>query len=532
MTVVQRIKSEFKVINLGIFFDEATQRFPDNIAIIDLTEPEPRTYTYSQLELEIRRAAQALAAAGLRRRERLVVSIPNGAIFLAAFLGALRVGVIPVPINFRLGADTMESIMRDAGCRAIIGSPRDTTTCCHIADRLGMEIRLSTDEEMPAWIDYRSLVARQPSTRVVEPMAFDDIAFQPYTSGSTGIPKGIALTHGGMIWGIEHSYTYWPVSPTDRVIVAAPMYHKNAMRGSVKPSLRGGASVVIVRSFDPRRYLQAMADYKVTSCRGVATMFAEMLRQTDLLESLDLSALKRISMGSAIVPPELIDRLVSAFKVTVREGYGLTEGGAAIQQPIDGRIPPRGSVGVVAPEVEVKLVGPNGEESEHEGECWIRSPYVLREYVNLPELTRERIRDGWLRTGDILRRDAQGFFYYVTRIDDMFVCGGENIYPKEVENLALKHPHVADVAVVPLIHESKGHAPAAMIVLKANRTAAVDELQNFFAENGPAFAIPRAIMFVDSIPLNGAGKVDRPLIRRTLQEHFGTLRSQVSKRTH
>jgi long-chain acyl-CoA synthetase len=137
-----------------------------------------------------------------------------------------------------------------------------------------------------------------------------------------------------------------------------------------------------------------------------------------------------------------------------------------------------------------------------------------------------------LRTGDILRRDAQGFFYYVTRIDDMFVCGGENIYPKEVENLALKHPHVADVAVAPLIHESKGHAPAAMIVLKANRTAAADELQNFFAENGPAFAIPRAIMFVDSIPLNGAGKVDRPLIRRTLQEHFGTLRSQGSKRSH
>ena len=356
-------------------------------------------------------------------------------------------------------------------------------------------------------------------------MAFDDIAFQPYTSGSTGTPKGIALTHGGMIWGIEHSQRYWPLSPSDRVIVAAPMFHKNAMRGSVKPSLRAGASLVIMRSFDPRRYLQALADHKVTSCSGVPTMFAEMLRQTDLIKSLDFSALKRISMGSAIVPPQLIERLTDTFKVSVRESFGLTEGGGAIRQPIDGRIPPRGSVGLVAPELEVKLVGPNGEDA-NEGECWIRSPYVLREYVNLPELSRERIVDGWLRTGDLLRRDADGFFYYITRIDDMFVCGGENIYPKEVENLALKHPDVANVAVTPLTHDTKGFAPAAMVVLKKDKVVTSEQLQNFFADNGPAFAIPRAILFVDQIPLNGAGKVDRPLIRRALEERFGRLQSR------
>lgn len=524
-SVLERIKRDFKTINLGIFFDEATRNYSDNIAIIDLTEAEPRSYTYSQLETEVSRAAQALAAAGLRRRDRCVIALPNGAEFLAAFLGALRLGVIPVPINYRLGAETMQSIVRDADCSAIVGSHTDAATCCRIADDLGMEIRLATDGEKLGWTDYRALVARQPGVRIVESMAFDDVAFQPYTSGSTGIPKGIALTHGGMIWGIEHSQTYWPLAPEDRVIVAAPMFHKNAMRGSVKPSLRAGASLVILRNFDPRRYLQAMADYKVTSCSGVPTMFAEMLRHNDLVDTLDFSALKRISMGSAIVPPQLIERLNDAFKVTVRESFGLTEGGGAIRQPIDGRVPPRGSVGLVAPELEVKLVGPNGEEAD-QGECWIRSPYVLREYVNLPEFTRDRIRDGWLRTGDILRRDADGFYYYVTRMDDMFVCGGENIYPKEVENLALKHPDVANVAVVPLTHATKGFAPAAMIVLKAGKTASVESLQNFFAENGPAFAIPRAIRLVDSIPLNGAGKVDRPAIRRSMEEQFGMLESR------
>ncbi|MGE0038132.1 MAG: class I adenylate-forming enzyme family protein [Xanthobacteraceae bacterium] len=524
-TVVDRIKRDFKVINLGIFFDEALGQHPDRIAIVDLTEAAPRYHTYVELEAEVCRATQALAAAGLRKKDRCIVSLPNGVTFLSVFLGALRLGVVPVPINFWLGADTLQSIMRDARCRAIVGSSEDTATCCDIADKLDIAIRLSSDDVRPGWGDYRALAVRQSETRIVEPMAFDDVAFQPYTSGSTGTPKGIALTHGGMIWGIEHSQKYWPLSPSDRVIVAAPMFHKNAMRGSVKPSLRAGASLVIMRNFDPRRYLQAVADHKVTSCSGVPTMFAEMLRHSDLVQSLDFSALKRISMGSAIVPPELIDRLMEAFKITVRESFGLTEGGGAIRQPIDGRVPPRGSVGMVAPELEVKLVGPDGREAD-EGECWIRSPYVLREYVNLPELSRERIRDGWLRTGDLLRRDADGFYYYVTRIDDMFVCGGENIYPKEVENLALKHPDVANVAVAPLTHDTKGYAPAAMVVLKTGRRVEEQDLQNFFAANGPAFAIPRAIMFVDSIPLNGAGKVDRALIRRTMEERFGTLQSR------
>jgi long-chain acyl-CoA synthetase len=525
LPVVERIKRDFEVLNLGSFFDESTRRHPDKVAIIDLSGEEPRRHTYRELETEVACAAQALAAAGLRKGERCIVSIPNGVTFLAVFLGALRLGLVPVPINFRLGADMLASIVRDAGCRAIVGSPRHTPACCDIADRLGIELRLSTDAARQGWADYRALLARQSARRIVEPMAFDDTAFQPYTSGSTGIPKGIALTHGGMIWGVEHSQKYWPLSPADRLIVAAPMFHKNAMRGSVKPALRGGASLVILRNFDARRYLEAVAEHRVTFCSGVPTMFAEMLRQTDLIETLDLSALKRISMGSAIVPPQLIDRLSATFKVSVRESYGLTEGGGAIRQPIDGRVPPRGSVGLVAPELEVKLVGPDGEAGD-EGECWIRSPYVLREYVNLPELTRERIRDGWLRTGDVLRRDADGFFYYVTRIDDMFVCGGENIYPKEVENLALKHPDVADVAVAPLTHATKGLAPAAMVALKRGKSVTVEELQRFFAENGPAFAIPRAILLVDAIPLNGAGKVDRPFVRRALEERFGVLQSR------
>ena len=223
-TVVEWIKRDFKVINLGIFFDESLRQYPDRTAIVDLTDDEPRFLTYAELEVEVCRAAQALRAVGLRKNDRCIVSIPNGATFLSVFLGALRLGIIPVPINFRLGGETLASIMRDARCRAVIGSPKHTPACCDIADKLEIPLRLSVDDARPGWDDYRALAARQPTDRIVEPMAFDDIAFQPYTSGSTGVPKGIALTHGGMIWGIEHS---------QKILAAV----------AVRPGDRGGADV-------------------------------------------------------------------------------------------------------------------------------------------------------------------------------------------------------------------------------------------------------------------------------------------------
>ena len=157
-TVVEWIKRDFKVINLGIFFDESLRQHPDSTAIIDLTDDEPRSYTYAELEVEVCRAAQALRAVGLRKNDRCIVSIPNGVTFLSVFLGALRLGIVPVPINFRLGADTLQSIVRDARCRAVVGSPKHTATCCDIADKLDIPIRFSTDDARPAG----TTIARSP----------------------------------------------------------------------------------------------------------------------------------------------------------------------------------------------------------------------------------------------------------------------------------------------------------------------------------------------------------------------------------
>ncbi len=228
-------------------------------------------------------------------------------------------------------------------------------------------------------------------------------------------------------------------------------------------------------------------------------------------------------MGSAPVQRELMVAVREAFGVKVSESYGLTEGGPVmIGPPIDGREVPFGSCGVAWPEGEVKLVDEKGNENPREGELWVRNPGVTPGYHRLPEVNDKRLKDGWLATGDLFSCDADGFYTFRGRTDDMFNCGGENVYPKEVENLLLSHPDVYDAAVVPVEHPVKGHVPVAMVMRHAEAEGLDEEtLKKYCLDKGPAYAHPRRLLVVDSLPLNGAGKVDRAVIKEALQEKFG-----------
>ena len=225
-----------------------------------------------------------------------------------------------------------------------------------------------------------------------------------------------------------------------------------------------------------------------------------------------------MSIGSTVVAPELLDAVERALPhVKVSESYGLTEGGSPFRLPIDGRPVPRGSVGVLAPEVEIKLIDAQGNEVADEGELLIRCPYVCLGYFNEPEITRQKLNDGWLRTGDILYKDKDGFFYFRSRADDMFSCGGENVYPKEVENLLFKHPDVANAVVAPVPHPVKGFVPAAMVIPREGSPITAAELKAYCLEKGPAFSHPRHIEIVGALPLNGAGKIDRGAVQVKLE---------------
>lgn len=514
MTLDSRTKN-----NLGYFSHEAAIAYPDQVAMFDLSREPVREVAYRELEERMNRVANLVTARGLEPGDRVAMCVGNRFEFVEVMYGLMRAGIVPVPINVKLGGETIEYILKDSGCRGAIVEPNLNRFMADVVDAMNLPIRYSFAPANGDWLGYESSLASAPGDFDPPELADDALSFLPYTSGSTGKPKGVALTHEGQLWWIRAVQRYWPSPPGTRVLAAMPLYHKNAMAGAVKPMLHAGGCVVLLPDFKPERFIRALSEYGCERSGGVPAAFSMMLRHRDLIRSLDFSRLQTLVIGSAPVTRELADQIAEVFGVTVGESYGLTEGGPVmIGPPLDGRAVPHGSCGVAWPEGEIKLVNPHGEEDDTEGELWVRNPGVTPGYYNLPRVNAERLNDGWLRTGDLFRRDAEGYFYFQGRTDDMFNSGGENIYPKEVENLLLSHPAVVDACVVPVAHAVKGSVPVALVMKTGDTDVTEDELKAYCLENGPAYAHPRVVEFTDYIPLNGAGKNDRNLVSRMMSE--------------
>ena len=503
--------------NLGFFFDESVRRLPAKVAIIDLFGGRERQSTYRQLDQRMDTVASMLARLGVLPGDRVAMLIGNRVEFVEFFFGAMRAGAIPLLLNTRLAANTLEQLIKDAACTFGIFDPSCNRDALAIASRVPIRHRILLDQRQEGFLAFEQEMAVPAPAVAPPPTASNAQAFQPYTSGSTGRPKGAMMTHHGMLWYVAYNQRYWPSAESSRGLVALPLFHKNALRGTVKPMLYAGGSFVLMPGYEPRAYLGALAKYQCTYSRGVAAIFTMFLQHRDYLKTLDLSRLRSMTIGSAVVTPELLDLVKRALPhIKVEESYGLTEGGSPLRPPIDGRAVPRGSPGVAAPEIELKLVDALGNETEDEGELVIRCPYVCTGYFNEPEITRSKLHDGWLRTGDLFSKDKDGFFYFRSRVDDMFSCGGENVYPKEVENLLFSHPEVVNAVVAPVPHQIKGFVPAAMVTVRAGSTITADQLKTFCLEKGPAYSHPRFIDLVDALPLNGAGKVDRGIVQAKL----------------
>jgi long-chain acyl-CoA synthetase len=514
------MQSKNRQRNLGFFFDHVTRRLADKVAIVDLFGGRERISTYRDLDARMNAVASMVARLGVRPGERVAMLVGNRTEFIEFFFGSMRAGAIPLALNTRLAAETLEHIIADARCTLAIIDPSSHRDALAIGRRLALARTLLLDTASDGFLSFENEMAK-PAIPVEPPAIADDAqAFQPYTSGSTGRPKGAIMTHRGMLWYVAYNQRHWPSSQHDRGLVALPLFHKNALRGTVKPMLYAGGSFVLMPRYEPRAYLEALARYKCTYSRGVAAVFTMFLQHRDYIEELDLSTLRSMTIGSAVVTPELLDAVERALPhVKVSESYGLTEGGSPLRAPIDGRPVPRGSPGSAAPEIEVRLVDANGEDAE-EGELWIRCPYVCLGYYNEPEITRQKLTDGWLHTGDIFCKDKAGFFYFRSRIDDMFSCGGESVYPKEVENLLFSHPEVVNAVVTPVTHAVKGFVPAAMVIARAGSTVTADDIKSYCLEKGPAYSHPRFVDIVPALPLNGAGKIDRGIVQAKLQTAY------------
>ena len=482
----------------------AAFRQSDRTAVTDLYDPQnPKEVSFAGLNDAVDAVANGLLLAGLQPGDRVGILALNRVEFLETLFGAMRAGCVPVMINVKLAEDTIRFIIADSGAKVVFADPE-------LAARCPDDVRVVTFD--PAGAD--------PYEDFKKPGAFtsyfpgpDEIAEQPYTSGSTGRPKGVLLPHAGQLWMVDSLVRSRDISLDDCSVISAPLYHKNALL-AVKSALAAGGRLVIFSRFDAREYIRAIERYRLTMLTGVPTMYALILQETDLLAETDLSSVRACSMGSAPASDNLLDTLAATFpKAALNLNYGITEGGPIMfswKHP-DGLPRPRMTVGYPLDGVEIRLVdGPNDDQ----GVLHVRNPGVMIGYHNLPDETAACLQDGWMDTGDILSRDADGWYYFVGRADDMFVCAGENIYPGEVEAMLERHADIQQAVVVPAPNELKAHVPFAFVVTTPGAQVDEDTVKQHALANGPAYAHPRRVLFVDALPLSGTNKIDRKALER------------------
>jgi len=464
------------------------------VAIVDLSRPgEPREITYAALDAGCDAVAAGLAGRGLGPGDRVGILALNRTEYIEALYGTMRAGAIPVPLNIKLPAESLAFIARDANLALLF------------VDAAHRKVA----PDVPA-VDFDAGYADflKPGPFAPVAPAPGDICLQPYTSGSTGRPKGVLLTHAGQAWQIDALVKARRMTPDDRVLVAAPLYHKNALVWT-KVGMAAGSSLVLLARFDQRLYVESIGRYKVTRLSGVPTMFHLILNDPALART-DVSSVRFVGVGSAPASPALFDALHRAFPNAVASnGYGVTEAGPVMFANHPGGLPrPATSIGYPLAGCEIRL-----EPGPDQGVLLTRNPGVMAAYHNLPEETARRLQDGWFDTSDVCRRDADGFYYFVGRTDDMFVCGGENVYPGDVEGTLERHPDVLQAAVLPLDHELKGQVPVAFVVARPGAGLTEQGVKEWALAHGPAYQHPRRVFLVPELPLAGTNKIDRAALK-------------------
>jgi long-chain acyl-CoA synthetase len=464
------------VFNLATTLTESALDTPDKFAC----RTAERDITYRELDELTGRFAEALRAAGLERGDRVAVQLPNVPEFLVAYYGILKAGLVMVPMNPQLTKPETDYLLTHSGARRHFVDPDEVVALCAAS----------------------SLSDRVAAT---EPQ---DTAVIIYTSGTTGRPKGAELSHFQLYMACTVAPETFGAVPEDVTLTVLPLFHIYGLSCALNSTIRHGSTMSLVRRFEVDAVLDAMEQHAVTISLGVPTMYHALLMADT--EGRDLSAFRVASCGGAPMPKALIEGMEAKFGVTVLEGFGMSETGAAgfVNRPDARRV---GSIGKPLWGVQAQIAGAEGRTGpEHVGELLIKGHVVMTGYHEDAAASAETVVDGWLHTGDLGYVDDDGFYYIVDRIKDMIIRGGFNVYPREVEEVLYRHPAIREAAVVGRPDERLGEEIVAVVVLKPDtepdeKTA--EELIAFCRESLTGYKCPREVRFVSQLPRNASGKV-------------------------
>ena len=464
---------------------------PDADALVT----DSSTLRAAELDERTREVAARFAGAGLRPGDRVLVSAHTSIELVVAHVAALRLGLVVVPVNGAYQEREVAQIARDSEPRAaVVDDPARGEWVRAAAG--GDVIVTSPAVELPAGpSDALALDASTPS----------DLALLVYTSGTTGTPKGAMLTHGNVLASSEAVRIAWRWTAADRLVLALPLFHVHGLGVGLHSALLCGGAAILVPHFSPDAVLDAASAHRATMFFGVPTMYA---RLADSPRVGELASVRLCVSGSAPLAPELHERITGASGVHVLERYGMTETLMNVSNPYDGERRP-GTVGFPLPGVEVRLDG--GDHDAGSGEILLRGPNVFPGYWRRDDATAAAFDDdGWFRSGDVGAHDPDGYLRIVGRAKELIITGGYNVYPREVEDVLLEHPAVAEVAVIGEASAEWGETVVAVVVPSDPEMGVdADELLTFAAARLARFKCPRQVRTVDVLPRNALGKLLR-----------------------
>ena len=474
-------------------------------------------WTYGELNKLTNRVAHGLHALGVNPGDRVGFLGLNHPRFLFTLFGAAKLGAIFVPLNFRLTGPELTFIINDAGLNTLVYEEHFAAVVSEIRDTLPVrEYICGVESEGSRTFD--ELVHDQRDADLDYSVSRDDIAWIMYTSGTTGRPKGAMLTHGNVLWNNINASLAFDALMDDVTLVVAPLFHIGGLNVTPIPALTKGAAVVVEQMFEPGMVLELIEKHRITLMFGVPAMFLFMSQHPDFATR-DLSSLRLLVVGGAPVPESLI-KVYAARGIPFLQGYGLTECAAfGSFLPPDMADRKMGSAGIAPFFTEVKVVDDNAHDvpDGERGEIVIRGPNVMKGYWNRPEETAEILVDGWFHTGDIGKRDSDGYFYILDRMKDMIISGGENVYPAEIEDALYQHPGIKEVAVIGVDHPRWGETVRAVVVVKDGVTLTESEVIEFTNGRLARYKQPKSVVFANLLPRNPAGKV----IKFELREKYG-----------